>query len=318
MKTPKHWRTNNLTSFLLSPIGLIYGGITSLRMRINKGFKASVPVICVGNLTAGGVGKTPICIALAELLKKQGKNPFFISRGYGGKLSGVLVNLKSHSPQEVGDEPLMLARVAPTVVCSDRGKAAQIALKNGADILIMDDGFQNPTLYKDISFLVFNGELGIGNGKIIPAGPMREGLKSGLKRADGVIFIGQDKFSLLKQIDKPVFHVDIKEQQPEHQNMKVIAFAGIGYPQKFYHSLQKCGLTVANSYDFPDHHFYTKDELKALIKKGKKKNLPIYTTLKDFVKIPTDMQKNFNVLNIKAEFEHINKISEFFKERHVF
>ena len=109
-----------------------------------------------------------------------------------------------------------------------------------------------------------------------------------------------------------------KQQQPEHQNMKVIAFAGIGYPQKFYHSLQKCGLTVANSYDFPDHHFYTKDELKALIKKGKKKNLPIYTTLKDFVKIPTDMQKNFNVLNIKAEFEHISKISEFFKDRHVF
>ncbi len=317
MKTPKYWQTNNLASFLLSPVGFIYGGLTSLRMLLHKGFKAPVPVICIGNLTAGGVGKTPVCIALAEFLKAQGKNPFFISRGYGGKLSGVLVNLKSHTPQEVGDEPLMLAAIAPTVVCHDRGKAAQIALKNGADILIMDDGFQNPTLHKDISFLVFNGQIGIGNGKIIPAGPMREDLKSGLKRADGVIFIGQDKFNLLKHIDKPVFHVDIKEEQPKHQNMKVIAFAGIGYPQKFYESLQKCGLSLANSYDFPDHHFYTKDELNALIKKGKKKNLPIYTTLKDFVKIPHRMQKDFNVLNIKAQFENPHKIFDFFKERHV-
>ncbi|MBR2300121.1 MAG: tetraacyldisaccharide 4'-kinase [Alphaproteobacteria bacterium] len=315
MKTPQYWQHQNLISSLLTPIGALYSMATALRLKWIKPYQANVPVICIGNITAGGVGKTPVSIALAELLKANGKNPFFISRGYGGSLSGVLIDLKKHTPQEVGDEPLMLAAVAPTVVCADRGIAAQIAEKNGADVLIMDDGFQNPTLKKDLSFLVFNGELGIGNGKTIPAGPLREGLKSGLKRADGVIFIGRDKYELLKQINKPVFRVLIKEERPAHHNTKVIAFAGIGYPQKFYNSLQKCGLAVANSYDFPDHHFYTKDELKALIKKGKTKNLPIYTTLKDYVKIPQNLQKSFNVLNIKAQFEDKNQILDFIKTK---
>jgi len=315
MKTPKYWQSHNLISFLLTPLGLIYGAATLLRLQFKKGYKAKVPVICVGNITAGGVGKTPISIALAKLLKAQGKNPFFISRGYGGSLNGVLIDLKKHTPQQVGDEPLMLAAVAPTVVCHDRGLGAKIAEKNGADVLIMDDGFQNPTLKKDIAFLVFNGELGIGNAKIIPAGPLRESFKSGLKRADAVIFVGEDKFGLLGKINKPVFHIQIKEQKPTHTNESVIAFAGIGYPQKFYNSLKKCGLKVAKSYDFPDHHFYTKNELKTILKKADKRNMPVYTTLKDFVKIPHNMQKNFHVLNIKAEFENEKTILDFINQK---
>ena len=177
----------------------------------------------------------------------------------------------------------------------------------------MDDGFQNPDLIKDISFLVFNGKLGIGNGKIIPSGPLRESLKSGLKRADAVIFIGEDETGLLKQIGKPVFQAKIVEQKPKHQNCSVIAFAGIGYPAKFYDSLQKCGLKIANAYDFEDHHFYSKDELKTILKKAKKKNLPVYTTLKDFVKIPQNMQKDFNVLNITAEFDDPKALFKFLK-----
>lgn len=318
MKTPKHWQSNNLLSFLLVPAGLIYGMATALRLKYKKGYKSSIPVICIGNITAGGVGKTPVSMALAEILKAKGKNPFFISRGYGGSLSGVLINPQKHTPQEVGDEPLMLAAVAPTVICHDRGKAAQIAEENGADILIMDDGFQNPSLQKDLSFLVFNGEIGIGNGKIIPAGPMRERLENGLKRADAVIFIGEDKNGLLKKINKPVFKVEIKEEKPLHTNEKVLAFAGIGYPQKFYNSLEKCGLKVAKSYDFPDHHFYAKDELKTIIQKASKRNMPIYTTLKDFVKIPQNMQKSFNVLNIKATFENKSDLLNFMENKNVF
>jgi len=315
MKTPKHWQSNNLLSFLLAPAGFLYGVATVLRLKCKKGYKSSIPVICVGNISAGGVGKTPVSIALAEILKAKGKNPFFISRGYGGSLSGVLINTKKHTPQEVGDEPLMLSAVAPTVICHNRGKAAQIAEANGADILIMDDGFQNPSLQKDLSFLVFNGEIGIGNGKIIPAGPLRESFESGLKRADAVIFIGEDKQDLLKKINKPVFKVEIKEETPLHKSEKILAFAGIGYPQKFYHSLEKCGLKVAKSYDFPDHHFYTKDELKTMIKKASKRNMPIYTTLKDFVKIPQNMQKSFNVLNIKATFENENAVIDFINQK---
>ncbi len=317
MKTPSYWQNKNIVSSLLTPIGLCYGVLTALRLKFKKGFKSPVPVICVGNITAGGVGKTPVSIALSQILKSQGKNPFFISRGYGGKLNGVLVDLNKHTPDQVGDEPLMLAAVAPTVIAHDRGIAAQIAVQNGADVLIMDDGFQNPTLQKDVSFLVFNGELGIGNGKIIPAGPLRESLQAGLKRADAVIFIGKDKNSLLPKLHKPVFRADIIEEKPQHAETKVIAFAGIGYPQKFYHSLEKCGLTIANAYSFPDHHFYTKAELKNIIKKASKKNVPIYTTSKDFVKIPSSLKKHFNVLNIKAEFDNLGGILKFLKEHHV-
>ena len=313
MKTPRYWQTHNIISFALSPIGALYALATSLRLKFKKPYNAEVPVICVGNISAGGVGKTPVSVAIAEILIEQGKHPFFISRGYGGKLSGVLVDKAKHTAEDVGDEPLILASVAPCVVCHNRAKAAQIAVKNGADILIMDDGFQNPSLKKDVSFLVFNGEMGIGNGKIIPAGPLRETFKSGLKRANAVILIGEDKHHLLSQIDKPVFHVSVKEEKPLHTNSAVLAFAGIGYPQKFYDSLEKCGLTVANSYDFPDHHFYQKDELKKIIKKASKKGLPIYTTSKDFVKIPPQMQSFFNVLHIKAEFEDKNTVLRFLK-----
>ena len=303
MKTPKYWQDKNFLSTLLAPFGFLYGMATALRLKLKRGYKASVPVICVGNITAGGVGKTPISIAIAELLKANGKKPFFISRGYGGRLSGVLVDTKKHTAYDVGDEPLILTQAAPTVVCADRAKAAQIALKHGADILIMDDGFQNPDLKKDISLLVFNGHIGVGNGRIIPAGPLRESLKSGLRRADAILFIGEDKDGLLNKVQKPVFKVKIVEQKPDVQGQNVIAFAGIGYPSKFYDSLMKCGFTIVKAYDFEDHHFYQKDELKKILTKAKKKNVPVYTTSKDFVKIPPDMQEHFCVLEIKAVFE---------------
>lgn len=317
MKTPRYWQKRNLISLMLAPLSLMYGAATSLRLKLKKPFKAEVPVICVGNLTAGGVGKTPVAVAVAEILIKKGKNPFFISRGYGGKLSGVVVDAKKHTAAEVGDEPLILASVAKCVVCHNRAKAAEIAVQNGADVLIMDDGFQNPTLYKDVSLLVFNGQFGILNGRIIPAGPLRENFEKGLKRADAAVFVGDDKTGLLEKLKLQVFHASIKEEKPEHKNTPVVAFAGIGYPQKFYDSLEKCGLHVANAYDFPDHHFYKKDELKAIIKKAKKKGLPIYTTQKDFVKIAPDMQKNFHVLQIKAVFENEALLTKLLKEKHI-
>jgi len=317
MKTPKYWQSTNIISCLLTPIGWLYGLATTLRMKVKKPFHANVPVICIGNLSAGGVGKTPVSMAVAEILLQKGKKPFFISRGYGGKLSGVVVNPQKHTANEVGDEPLILSSVAPTVVCHNRVTAAQIAIQNGADVLIMDDGFQNPYLKKDLSLLVFNGQIGILNGKIIPAGPLRESFITGLKRAQAAVFIGEDKTGLLKHLNMTVIKTSIKEKTPKHHDISVVAFAGIGYPAKFYNSLEKCGLHVANAYDFPDHHFYKKDELKMIIKKAKKKGLPIYTTQKDFVKIPPDMQKNFCVLNIKAEFNDKALLLKLLKEQHI-
>lgn len=316
MMTPKYWQNDNIISKLLTPVGFLYGLATKCRINLIKGYKAKIPVICIGNITAGGVGKTPISMALAQMLQQKGMHPYFISRGYGGRLNGVLVDLKTMTAKDVGDEPMMLATIAPTVVSSNRAKAAQIAEKHGADILIMDDGFQNPSLKKDISFLVFNGEIGISNGKIIPAGPMRESLESGLKRADAIILIGEDKTNICSKINKTIFKAHIKEVKPDEKSEKVLAFAGIGYPQKFYNSLMKCGLTIEKAYNFPDHHFYQKNELKALIKKANKRGLPIYTTLKDYVKIPGKFKEQFKVLHINAIFDEAENLLSFIFSKH--
>lgn len=315
MKTPSFWNKKSLFSYILLPFGCLYHFITCLRIKIKKPYKAPIPVICVGNITAGGTGKTPVSIAIADILIKNGKKPFFISRGYGGKLSNVVVNNAEHLPNEVGDEPLLLSKKAPVCINSNRAEAAKLAINNGADILIMDDGFQNPTLYKNLSFLVFNGKIGIGNSMVIPAGPLRESFNSGTKRADAIIIIGNDETGLSSKTKLPVFFADIKEDTPIVKNKNVYAFAGIGYPQKLYQSLENVGLNVVKTKDFPDHHFYTKEELNDIIKTAKEENLTIFTTSKDFVKIPIDLQKFFNVLEIKISWRDKTSFEQFLKKK---
>lgn len=302
MKTPTYWKNKNIISYMLFPIGWLYGFITSLRTKIKKTHKAKIPVICVGNLTAGGTGKTPIAISIAEILKQTYNNVSFISRGYGGSLKNVMVNNKIHTPNQVGDEPLLLSEVAPVFINPNRAEAAELAIKHNADCLIMDDGFQNPTLHKDISFLVFNGSFGIGNGFAIPAGPLRESFSNGIKRAHAIIIIGEDKTNIADKTDLPIFYADIIEEKPIIKNKNAYAFAGIGYPEKLYQSLKNCGINVVHTKDFPDHHFYTNEELQEIINTAHKENLEIFTTSKDFVKIPHQLQHKFNILNIKIKW----------------
>ena len=161
MKTPKYWQSNSFTSKILSPLGFLYGFMTQLRLKLKSPHKVSIPVVCIGNITAGGTGKTPVSISIAKLLATEMYHPFFVSRGYGGKLQDVIVNNKKHTAKDVGDEPLLLSKQAPVVVNANRYAAAQKAVEQGADIIIMDDGFQNPSLHKDLSFLVFDGNYGI-------------------------------------------------------------------------------------------------------------------------------------------------------------
>ena len=311
MKTPSFWKTKNLISVLLCPLGKLYALATCLRLRLVKPKKVDVPVICVGNLTAGGTGKTPVSIALAELLQKNNKTPFFVSRGYGGRLKNIVVNPCIHKANECGDEPLLLSAQASVVVNPNRFEGANTAVNCGADVIIMDDGFQNPTLHKDLSFLVFDGAYGIGNGYAIPAGPLRENFIAGLKRAQAIIIIGEDKFSLAKKINLPCFKGTISTRSFEIANRNVFAFAGIGNPQKFYNSLKNCGLSIVETRDFPDHHFYTTTELEEIIKLAKSKNVEIFTTSKDFVKIPTELQSNFNVLEIFIDCEKPQQLTDF-------
>ena len=315
MKTPKYWQSNSFISKLLTPLGYIYGALTGLRIKLKKSKKAEIPVICIGNITAGGTGKTPVSISVAKLLSGEMFHPYFVSRGYGGKLQNVIVNNKKHTAHDVGDEPLLLSAQAPVVVNADRYKAAQTATEQGADVVIMDDGFQNPGLHKDLSFLVFDGHYGIGNGKIIPAGPLRETLENGIKRADAVIILGKDKHNLAQRCGLPVFFGHTEAAQTTINNQDVIAFAGIGHPQKFYHTLKQQGFNVVKTIDFPDHHFYTREDLDAIVKEAQKLNAQIYTTGKDFVKIPPLYSQDINVLEIAVVWDKPEELLNFIKQK---
>lgn len=315
MKTPEYWQSNSLLSKLLQPFGILYGALTQLRLKLKKPRSASVPVICIGNITAGGTGKTPVAISIAKLLTTEMYHPFFLTRGYGGKLQNVLVNNRKHSPKDVGDEPLLLAQQAPVAVNADRFAGAELAVANGADILLMDDGFQNPSLHKDLSFLVFDGSYGTGNGKIIPAGPLRETFADGIKRADALIILGKDKHHLKEKSSLPVFFAHTEAVQTLTGNLNVLAFAGIGHPQKFYRTLTKQGFNIVETVDFPDHHFYTASELERLLEKARKLNAEVYTTSKDYVKIPSAMKKEIKVLDITVVWDEPEKLLHFIKEK---
>lgn len=312
MKTPSHWKNKNLCALALLPLGCVYAGMTALRLKLKKPTKVNVPVICIGNLTAGGSGKTPTAVSIAKIVKSLGKKPFFVSRGYGGKLSGVIVDEQKHTPQQVGDEPLLLAREAGVSINADRAKAAQNAIANGAEVIVMDDGFQNPTLHKDLSFLVFDGAVGIGNGYPVPAGPLREFFDAGLKRADAAIIIGEDKCGLHDKLKNlPILEGRICSLPLSGLKPKVIAFAGIGRPEKFYNSLRECGANVVQTFDFPDHHYYTQKELEDLMALAKKIDADLVTTAKDFVKIPNNLKPNFKVLEIEIRWKDEKALKEF-------
>ena len=312
MKTPVHWKDKNIIAAALLPLGCLYALVTWLRMRFGRPRKTCAPVICVGNLTAGGSGKTPVAISLARLLQQVGKKPFFVTRGYGGRLQHIMVDLARHTPQQVGDEPLLLAAAAPTVVDKERFEGAEMAIQNGADVIIMDDGFQNPSLYKDKSLLVIDGAAGMGNLWPVPAGPMREFLLQGIKRADAVIMLGEDKHNLLPKFNGlPVFKGDVVPVKPVCDKPHAIAFAGIGRPQKFYQSLEDCGITLVKTKDFSDHHFYSREELMQLINEAKELNAALFTTSKDMVKIPADLRPNFNVLKIAVKWQDEAAIKRF-------
>ena len=316
MKTPGYWSDLNPLSLLLSPLGLLYNLGTRLNMSLHKPKKAAVPVVCIGNLTAGGTGKTPTAVSIAKLMQQANRKPFFVSRGYGGTLSGVIVDSLHHSAAQTGDEPLLLSRTAPVSINPDRFRAAELAVSNGAKSIVMDDGFQNPGLHKDLSFLVFDGGVGLGNRRPIPSGPLRENLASGLKRADAAIIVGKDCCHLAGNLSPlPVFSAMIEAQSPSLPGKPVIAFAGIGRPRKFYDSLRQLGFSLQQTIDFPDHHFYPRAELQQLIDRAQKSGAVLYTTAKDFVKIPVDLQPLFQVLEIRIRWQDPAAVEDFILSR---
>ncbi len=292
MREPAFWWQPGKGTFLL-PVAAIYGAVAALRLQ-GGGRKAGLPVICLGNLTVGGAGKTPAAIAVAQLLHAAHERPFFLSRGYGGTLAGpVRVNPALHRARDVGDEPLLLTRLAPTIVARDRVAGAKLAQFAGAGVVVMDDGLQNASLAKDLSIVVVDGRRGVGNGRIIPAGPLRAPLGLQLDRAHALIVVGQPDgaAAVIERAGRrglAIFHARLEPDRSVIAAIgrrKALAFAGIGDPAKFFATLAAAGIDVAGTASFPDHHRYTAAEAAGLIARAQAKNLILLTTEKDLVRM---------------------------------
>jgi tetraacyldisaccharide 4'-kinase len=317
MREPSFWwREPGLAAALLAPVAAVYGAVAGARLG-RRGWRVALPVVCVGNFTVGGAGKTPTALAVAQLLAGAGERPFFLSRGYGGVLAGpVLVDPARHRVDEVGDEPLLLARVAPTVVARARPGGARLAAASGAGVVVMDDGFQNPSLAKDFSILVVDGQRGIGNGRIIPAGPLRAPLAAQLVRSHALVVIGAatgaaDVAAAARARDIPVFAARLVPDSGFIAALgsgRVLAFAGIGDPRKFFSTLTGLGIAVAAARSFPDHHRYTAAEARALCDDADRDGLVLVTTEKDLVRITGDqalveLAAHAHVLPVTLAFE---------------
>ena len=292
MRAPAFWWRPG-TGALLAPFGAIYGAVAAQRME-TPGASAGIPVICVGNLTVGGAGKTPTALAVAHVLLQIRERPFFLSRGYGGRLSGpVRVDPSFHRAADVGDEPLLLGRLAPTIVARDRVAGARMARTVGASVIIMDDGFQNPSLKKDLSIIAVDGTRGIGNGRILPAGPLRAPLDVQIKQARAIIVVGGADGAagiedLARRYNVAVLHGRLEPNRAGLAALggrKVLAFAGIGNPDKFFITLAEAGVTVAEREGFGDHHPYTAAEAETLITHADTAGLVLMTTEKDHVRL---------------------------------
>lgn len=293
------WREAGWEACLLSPLAAVYGFVAGRRMVNAKPPQVTMPVLCIGNFTVGGAGKTPTCIAFANAAKAEGFNPGIVSRGYGGSNKGVhLVDAACDSAQLTGDEPLLLAKHASVAVSSDRLAAAQLLKRHGCDFIIMDDGFQSGRLYSDYALLVVDATRGLGNGRIIPAGPMRAPLMIQMQKASALLRISPD-YAGFKDASQEVIHqaacankpffearlVSVAQRLPAGK--RYLAFAGIGNPQKFYHSVTELGGEVVVGRSFGDHYNYTAEDVRTLLADARADGLVLATTAKDYVRLLT-------------------------------
>ena len=288
------WRPQpTLMARLLQPLGWLYGSITLRRMR-RSGTDLPIPVVCVGNFIAGGAGKTPTAIAIAEMLARRGETPFVLMRGYGGRLAGpVEVDPNGHAAADVGDEPMLMARHARTVIARDRLAGARLAHGLGASVIVMDDGLQNPVLSKQLKFAVVDGLGGAGNGLCLPAGPLRAPLAGQIGETDAVIISGEGEAgekvaATARSVGRPVVAARLEPREDVAQRLrgkKVIALSGIGRPEKFTATLRETGAVIIAERAFGDHHAYTKDDITPVITEATERGGLIATTEKDWTKL---------------------------------
>ncbi|MBR0712559.1 tetraacyldisaccharide 4'-kinase [Bradyrhizobium liaoningense] len=329
MREPAFWhRPRSLKSHFFRPLGALYGAIAERRM-LRKGMDAGIPVLCVGNYHVGGAGKTPTVLALTHLLRDLGETPVVLSRGYGGRLRGpVMVDAERHTADDVGDEPLMMVRNVPVAVARDRVDGVALAKSQGATAILMDDGFQNPAIAKDASLIVIDSERGLGNGKVFPAGPLRAPLRVQLSRTDALIVIGDGHAadgvaSEVAARDRPVLRARLKpdaESLARLSGKRVLAFAGIGDPERFFRTLQAHEVEMVRSRAFADHHPYSEREIQDLSVDARREGLTLVTTEKDLARIHggdgmLPYVQGVEPFKVTLEFDEPAKLRDFVADR---
>lgn len=316
-KAPAFWwkPDASLAARALRPAAAIYRAVAHARHQSADAYVPQIPVICVGNVVAGGAGKTPAVQALTALLFDAGitQYPTILLRGYGGKLSGpTTVDAHFHSYKDVGDEALLHTAAAPTIIARDRAAGVQLAQLSGADCVLMDDGLQNPSVQKSLSFLVFDAAQGIGNGLTLPAGPLRENLADALAKTDAIILLGDD---VPFETDKPVFRARILPRAIVSLDKPFIAFAGLGRPEKFRKTLEQVGANLIAFHAFGDHHAYKSSDIEPLIRAADEKGADLITTEKDWVRIPAALQERVQSFPVSLHFDDAPSVVHFVRER---
>jgi tetraacyldisaccharide 4'-kinase len=329
MREPAFWyRPPSWISRVLMPLGALYGLVAGWRLQ-GDGFDAGVPVLCVGNYHSGGAGKTPTVLALVKLLRDLGESPVVLSRGYGGRWRGpVKVDPARHVAADVGDEPLMLALTVPVVIARDRVNGVALVRSQGASVILMDDGFQNPAIAKDASLIVIDGDRGLGNGGVFPAGPLRAPLHPQLARTDALIVVGDGTAATtvaaaVAAQAKPVLSARLVPSEASLAALvgkPVLAFAGIGDPGRFFRTLRGCGIDLVRERAFADHHPFSPAEIEALIAEAKRDGLTLVTTEKDLARLrgregASNWTRNITAFAVTLEFEDAALLRKFVAAR---
>ena len=311
---PGFWRRDGAVPRLLSPLSAITGALTARRVA-RPGWRAPVPVICCGNVTVGGAGKTTVALDIGERLLTQGHIVHFLLRGYGGSVRGPHRVAGSDTADMVGDEALLLAAVAPTWVGADRAASARAATAAGARVLVMDDGLQNPSLRQDIPLLVIDGASGFGNGRLLPAGPLREPVAAAASRCAAAILIGDDAHGVAAGLPIRVLRASLVAgaEVAQLRERRVVAFAGIARPEKFFGMLRAEGVELADAVPFPDHHPYSGADITRLMASANGGIL--VTTPKDAVRLPVAVRSRVRIVGVALAWERADVIETFLRER---
>jgi tetraacyldisaccharide 4'-kinase len=305
---PAFWeRPSGIVTDLLLPLGTAWDGVGRLRRALSPSYCAPVPVVCIGNLVAGGAGKTPVALALCGWLLERNVRVHVVGRGYGGSLRGpIRVDCASHDASAVGDEALMLAARAPCWVARDRVAGARAAVTAGASAIVLDDGFQDPAIGKTVALIVVDAEYGFGNGRVMPAGPLRENLRSGIARADAVVVLRAEAEAtgaerLCTAIGRPVIRAALAPIAGERlTGERLLAFAGIGRPEKFFTMLRSLGAILVDAQAFPDHHLFRAAEIDLLRRNAARSGAGLITTRKDIVRLRPELRAGIEVLEVEV------------------